>query len=115
MLSMPAPKDEKAATFRRDLLEILKQLNRSEEEETEVPGVETSELLLHLKRGPCPDLTEADLETQIGTLLANRMACEIDDTRYAWDRGRTVGRRFALTTEGKEFLLQNLERSGRIG
>ncbi len=109
------PQDERAASFRRDLLEILKQLNRGEEEETEVPGVETEELLLHLKRGPCPDLTETDLETQLGTLLANRMAREIDDPKYAWDRGRTVGRRYALTAEGKEFLLQNLERSGRIG
>jgi len=42
------------------------------------------------------------------------MVSELDDREFAWDRGRTVGRRFALALPGKEYLLNRVETAGRI-
>lgn len=111
---MPETDRERAVEFERHLLEVLKQLNRGEEEERDVTGLELAEMLLHLNRGPCPTLTEAQLDQAIETLVANRMARPLDDPEYAWDRGRVIGRRFTLTVEGKEFLVRHLQHEGRI-
>jgi hypothetical protein len=105
---------EQAGELRDALLEILRQLNKVEVEGPDVVGLEQRELFTLLRRGPCPYLTEGDLDRAIETLIGNRMAQELDDPEYAWDRGRVVGPRYALTLEGKRFLLDQLERTGRI-
>lgn len=104
-----------AETFRFDLLEVLKTLNWGAEEEPQLGGIELSEILLRLRRGPCPLITETLLREAIATLVANRMAETRDDIHYAWERGRVLGRRYTLTVQGKKFLLAQLERTGRIG
>jgi hypothetical protein len=111
---MPTPIMEEAAVFRRDLVEVLKQLNRTEEEEPEIGGIEFSELLTHLRRGPCPQLSESDLDLRLATLMANRMALIDDRPVESWERGRVLGRRYGLTPEGKTYLLTQLQRAGRI-
>lgn len=103
-----------AETFRFDLVEVLKALNWGAEEEPEVGGIETSEILGRLRKGACPTITETLLNEAIATLVANRMAEPQDQIRYAWGRGRMVGRRYALTVTGKKFLIDQLERAGRI-
>lgn len=104
-----------AETFHYDLLEVLKALNWGAEEAPQMGGIELSEILLRLRRGPCPMITEALLHEAIATLVANRMAETKDDVRYVWERGRVLGRRYTLTVQGKKFLISQLERSGRIG
>ena len=107
--------EERAADLRGELLELLKLLNRAEEEESDVDGYEVSELHHLLVRGGFPRLTVAEVEEALAVLVGNRLAAELADTEYAWDRGRVVGRRFAITTEGKTYLLRELDRTGRIG
>jgi hypothetical protein len=106
--------NESAATLHQTLLEVLKQLNRAEVEEPEGEGLETHELLTLLKKGPLPALVPTDLDHALDTLVVNRLAAVADAEVYAWDRGRTMGRRFLLTVAGKEYLLSQLEKVGRV-
>ena len=109
-----SPQDH-ALALRSELLEVLKQLNRAEmEEEGEVVGVEPEELRHSLARGPLPSVSAEDVGTALQVLIGNGLARELDDPEYAWDRGRVVGTRFAITTAGKEYLLRQIERVGRI-
>jgi hypothetical protein len=103
-----------ALELHQALVEALKQLNRAELESEEGEGLEPTELLLLLRKGACPLLSERELERAVETLVANRLAETTEDPRYAWDRGRLLGRRYTITTEGKEFLLRQIERPGRV-
>jgi hypothetical protein len=111
---MSALLGEQAVSFRHDLVEVLKQLNRAVEEEPEVGGIELTELLNNLRRGPCPSLTESELGVRLSTLLANRLAATLDRPVTSWERGRVLGRRYGVTPEGKRYLLQQIQRTGRI-
>ncbi len=103
-----------ALALRTTLVETLKQLNRAEREEEDGEGLEASEILFLLRKGPIPALSEAELQHAIETLVANRMADPLDDPQYAWDRGRVLGRRYTITATGKEYLLGQLEKTGRV-
>ena len=112
---MPDEAAEKsAAALHVTLLEVLKQLNRAELEEEPGEGLETAEILTLLRRGPIPGLTDTDLERALTTLVENRMAQVLDAEQYAWDRGRILGRRYALTLGGKAYLLDQLQKVGRV-
>lgn len=100
--------------LRHEMVEILKTLNWGEEEAPGLRGIETSEILVRLKRGPCPMITQALLSEAIETLVANRMATATDQIEYAWERGRVVGLRYTLTVQGKQYLISQLQREGRI-
>ena len=95
-------------------MEVLKTLNWGEAEFPSQGGVEPSEILTRLQKGPCPSLTSEALDEAIATLVLNRMAESREDSEYAWDRGRNVGRRYTLTFLGKQYLLRQLQRNGRI-
>ncbi|MCI4373764.1 MAG: hypothetical protein L3K02_09030 [Thermoplasmata archaeon] len=105
---------ERATELGSVLLEVLRLLNKSEAESSTVQGLEHGELLALLRRGFYPEVSGDDLDRAIATLLGNRMVSELDDPEFAWDRGRTVGRRFALQLPGKEYLLTSVEKTGRI-
>ena len=107
--------EERAVELGEVLLEVLRLLNKSEAEGSTVAGLEHGELLGLLRRGMHPEATAEELDRAIETLLGNRMIDEMDDREFAWDRGRTVGRRYSLALLGKEYLLQRLARTGRIG
>ena len=111
---MPDAPETLAAGLHGEMLEVLKLLNRAEMEQRDVDGYELAELHHFLARGPCPGIREEEVVTALDVLIANRLAAELADPEYAWDRGRVIGRRFAITTEGKAFLLRQLERTGRI-
>ncbi len=100
--------------MRHEMVEVLKTLNWGEEEAPEMGGIELPEILLRLRRGPCPMITEALLNEAVATLVANRLAEAEDRAHYAWERGRVLGRRYTLTVLGKKYLLGQLERAGRI-
>jgi len=111
---VPTPSEEDALDLRTDLLEVLKQLNRDEVEDDEVPGLELDELHHLLARGSHPQITREQTQRAVEVLTANGLACELDDTRFAWTRGRLVAKRFTITSAGKAFLLRAIETKGRI-
>lgn len=108
------PAGAAAADLHDELLEILRQLNRIEMEETEIQGLEIDELHHRLRRGPYPRATAPEVATAVHVLLGNGLARQLTDLEYAWDRGRVVGERYAITTEGKAYLLESLRRTNRV-
>ncbi|MGP8078257.1 MAG: hypothetical protein ACLQD8_01190 [Thermoplasmata archaeon] len=112
---MVASPQENATELRAELVEVLKQLNRAEmEEEGEVVGLETDELRHFLARGPIPTMNADEVGRALRVLIGNGLARELDDPEYAWNRGRVVAERFTITTQGKEFLLRQIQRIGRV-
>jgi hypothetical protein len=105
---------EQAMEMRTELLEILKHLNRAEMEGGDVTGLEVDELRHFLARAALPGVTHDQVGEALRVLVGNGLACELDDPEYAWDRGRVVSDRFTITTEGKAFLVRQLQRVGRI-
>lgn len=97
-----------------ELLEILKQLNRAEMEAGMDPGLEVEELRHRLGRGPLPQVTSLDVERALNVLVGNGYAGCLDTPEYSWERGRVVSVRYTITTEGKEFLVARLVRTGRV-
>lgn len=106
--------EERALELGVILLEILRLLNKSEEEAAAVAGLEHAELFTLIRRGPHATATIEELDAALATLVGNRMIAVLEDSEYAWDRGRAVGRRYILALPGKEYLLTKIERSGRI-
>jgi hypothetical protein len=112
---MAASPQEDATELRTELVEVLKQLNRAEMEgEGEVIGLEIDELRHFLARGPLPPLSSEEIGTALRVLIGNGFAHELDDPEYAWNRGRVVSERFTITTEGKQYLLRQVQRIGRV-
>jgi hypothetical protein len=111
---MDEPPAEAAAELREALLEILRQLNRIEMEATGVSGLEPGEIHHLLARGGFPELTPPAVATALGVLVGNGFARAQTDPEYAWDRGRVLGTRYTITTEGKEFLVEQLARVNRV-
>jgi hypothetical protein len=105
---------EAALELRTELVEILKQLNRAEMEEADVPGLEAEEVRHFLSKGPLPQATSAEVAEALRVLVGNGLARELDDPEYAWDRGRVIADRYTITTEGKEFLIRQIQRVGRV-
>jgi len=111
---MLAPPEDAAQGLRRALVEVLKHLNRDEMEEPEVPGLEMDELRQILARSSFPLITKGETQQAVQVLVANGYARELTDARFAWTRGRFVSNRYTITTPGKAFLLEAIERVGRI-
>lgn len=109
-----APVREAAQDLRKALVESLKQLNRDEMEEPDVPGLEANELRQLLAKALFPQISKAHTAEVIEVLVRNGLAREITEARYSWTRSRMVGSRYTITTQGKEFLVGATQRVGRI-
>jgi hypothetical protein len=109
----PTP-DEQARELHVELVEMLKLLNRVEEEHEGADGFEREELLHLMPKAGFPNATLTDVERSLEVLIANGYARTIEGNEYAWDRGRTVGERYTITTEGKRLLLKEIERVNRV-
>ena len=105
---------ERAAELGDELVEVLKQLNRSENEAGETSGLEVDELHHILGRGPLPFVTGPDVERAVGVLVGNGLAQCLDAPEYSWERGRVVSTRYTITALGKAFLVSRLRRTGRV-
>jgi len=105
---------EAAMELGSELVEILKQLNRSEMEAGSDRGLELGELAYLLEHGPLPHVSAPDVERALKVLLGNGYARCLDDPEYSWERGRVVTVRYTITTEGKAFLVARLQRTGRV-
>ncbi|HTT15436.1 MAG TPA: hypothetical protein VMG81_06660 [Thermoplasmata archaeon] len=111
---MPETPQEAARELREEMIEVLKFLNRAEEEHRDVNGYELSEVVHLLAKGPYPNITSPDVERALAVLVGNRFAAVLADSEYAWERGRVVGPRYVVTSRGKEYLLQRLQKVDRI-
>lgn len=109
--------EEASYRFHETLLEVLKRLNQAEEERAPpVQGLELVEIeramrafwTLH------PGDDDESAEAALKLLLENGMVRERDDPQYAWDRRRTLGTRYTITTLGKSYLVRQLEETERI-
>jgi hypothetical protein len=109
-----APPEDAGQGLRRAVVEVLRQLNRDEMEEPDVPGLEMEELRGLLARRAFPLITRPETDRMVRMLVANGLARELTEPRYAWTRGRLVHNRFTITTPGKEFLLRATQRDGRV-
>lgn len=105
---------DQAVELGDELLEVLKQLNRSEMEARLDSGLEVEELHHLLGRGPLPQVTEPDVERAVNVLVGNGLAQCLDKPEYSWERGRVVTVRYAITSQGKAFLISKLGRTGRV-
>lgn len=103
-----------ATELGEELVEILKQLNRSEMEAGLDAGLELEELHHLLGRGPLPQVTVPDVTRAVDVLVGNGYARILDAPEYSWERGRFVTLRYTITTEGKAFLVARLARTGRV-
>lgn len=103
-----------ASELGSELVEVLKQLNRSEMEAGLDSGLELEELHHLLGRGPLPQVTAPDVERAVRVLVGNGYARCLDAPEYSWERGRIVAVRYTITTEGKAFLVARLARTGRV-
>jgi DNA-binding transcriptional ArsR family regulator len=110
--------EESAYRFHETLLEVLKRLNQAEEERS--PGVQGMELVeiervmrLFWALHPGDD-EEASAEAALRLLLENGLVRERDDPQYAWDRKRTLGTRYTITTLGKTYLVRQIQETERI-
>jgi hypothetical protein len=106
--------DEQARELHLELVEMLKLLNRVEEEHEGVDGFEREELLHLMPKAGFPNATLADVERSLQVLVANGFAATLEGNQYAWDRGRTVGERYVITLTGKRLLLKEIERVNRV-
>jgi hypothetical protein len=105
---------EAAEELGDELVEVLKQLNRSDNEATDTSGLEVDELHHILGRGPLPRISGNEVERAVSVLVGNGMARLLDTPAYSWERGRVVATRYTITTEGKAFLVSRLRRTGRV-
>ncbi len=112
---MPEAPEEVADELREEMVEVLRYLNRAEMEEPEGEGLELHELHHVLTRGVYPHLSPEEVERAVSVLVANGLTQVRGDPEYAWDRGRVLGTRFLITTEGKRFLLERIARVNRVG
>lgn len=107
-----------ADPVRATLLAILKQLNQAEAttaSSLEEPALELGELETRLQTFPPVGGGSVKVALAVGLLLRNGLVATRADPGYSWQRGREVAQRYQITPEGKRFLVDSLEDSGRIG
>jgi hypothetical protein len=111
---MDDPSVESATELREEMVEVLRQLNRAEMEEPDGEGLELHELHHILTHAAYPNLSSDEVARAASVLVANGLARVRGDPEYAWDRGRVLGNRFLITTEGKRFLVERLAQVQRV-
>jgi hypothetical protein len=103
-----------AWTLHETLLELLRRLNQAHSRAGEVEGLEFPEVQRAMHPFWATQMHEVDLHFALQLLVENGLAQVVDQPAYAWDRNRVLGERFLITTQGKSYLHQQVEASGRI-
>ncbi len=110
--TVPMGEDPNRAT----ILEILKELNKSEEvapNDTE-NGLESNEINERLIEFWAIRENRVRLAELLRMLYSNKMIRYDGAPRYSWVRKRNLGGVYQITTEGKEYLRANILASERI-
>jgi hypothetical protein len=113
---MSTPTD--ADPVRATLIAILKHLNQAEAQQDgqmSEPALELGELETRLKEFWAVDDGSVKVSLAVGLLLRNGLVAGLSDREYSWQRGRAVAQRYSITSEGKRFLVNSIEKSERIG
>ncbi|MCI4351434.1 MAG: hypothetical protein L3K15_07980 [Thermoplasmata archaeon] len=112
---MSAPDPQQAAyAFHESLLEVLRLLNQSAERRAEIDGMERTELERAMRNFWAFQAGETNLERSLRLLLDNGLVAENNRPQFAWDRGRILRERVAITALGKAYLIRQIEETGRI-
>jgi hypothetical protein len=117
-MESPAATAPAADPLRATFFAILKQLNRADfhnEGDAADQALELPELERRLSEFWAVRSGEARIAVALGLLLSNGFVATDGTPEYSWQRGRTVERRYRITSEGKQFLLTGIETSDRVG
>lgn len=107
--------EEVAYAFHETLLEVLKLLNQAAEQRAgSVQGLEFVELERGMRRFWTFEAGENHLDEAVQLLTENGLVRVDDEPAYAWDRRKTVGTRYLITTLGKSYLVRQLTEGERI-
>ena len=110
----PGTSSEGAYAYHEMLLEVLRQLNRSGERAGSVEGLELVELARVMNAFWASRLLPDQLDGALALLVENGLVRTDEAPVYAWDRQRTLGRRYLITPLGKSYLVRQLEEFDRI-
>lgn len=115
-MSAPTP-SASPDPVRATLVAILKQLNqatsRHEGNEAE-QALELPEIERRLSDFWAVSQGAIKVSLALGLLLRNGLVGVDGQSNYSWQRQRNVRQRFAITAEGKKFLVDAIETSDRI-
>jgi hypothetical protein len=113
MEDRPAPD-----ALRETFLEILRQLNQMEvRNEGNGPdqALELGELETRLAGFWAVRDGSTKVSLALGLLLRNKLIQTYGTGDYSWQRKRTTAQRYQITTAGKQFLVEHIQRADRIG
>jgi hypothetical protein len=103
-----------AWAFHETLLEVLRRLNQSAERRGDIEGLEFVELERVLAKSWAVRVSDEQVESAVSLLMENGLVRSEAEPRYAWDRRRVLGERFAITPLGKAYLLRAIGETERI-
>lgn len=107
-----------AEPMRATFVELLRKLNRADQEDS-VGGPDCALELAEIERGltefPAVRNGSVRLTVALGLLVQNGLVEAERGPEYSWQRQRTVARRYRITTSGKKFLLEQIDRADRVG
>lgn len=106
-----------ADPVRATLLAILKQLNQAEtvhEGTASDQALELPEIERRLSEFWAIDNGSVKVGLALGLLLRNGLVAAAGAPDYSWQRQRTSSQRYAITPEGKKFLVDSIATSDRI-
>jgi hypothetical protein len=106
--------EDVAWAFHETLLEVLKLLNRAAERRSDIDGLEYIELERAMQNFWSVRARENHLENAVQLLLENGLVANDPQPVYAWDRRRTLGARYLITSLGKAYLLRSIGETERI-
>jgi len=109
-----APQDPVRAT----IVEILRQLNQADakhEGASIEQALELAEIQDRLSDFWGVTKGQVKIQLAVGLLLRNGLVAVQAPGDYSWQRQRTAGHRYAITAEGKKFLVGAIQASDRIG
>jgi DNA-binding PadR family transcriptional regulator len=104
--------------LRETFLEILRHLNQIEfQNEGKGPdqALELGELETKLAGFWAVRQGSTKVALALGLLLRNGLIQTHGTADYSWQRGRPTVQRYQITSSGKQFLLENIDRTDRIG
>ncbi len=103
---------------RATLIAILKQLNRAEsvhEGQAAEQALELPELERRLSDFWAVDAGTVKVSLALGLLLRNGLVAAQGQGDFSWQRQRSAGQLYQITSDGKKFLVEVLKTNERIG
>ena len=116
-MGAPAGQSVTQDPVRATLVEILRQLNQADAKHEGAKIEQALELVeIQDRLSDFWGVTKGQVKIQlaVGLLLRNGLVTVQSPGDYSWQRQRTAGHRYAITAEGKKFLVGAIATSDRI-